>query len=181
MAHVHQYTLARLVLVAFKSSMQNLRRVLWGRRKKSDGWRFTCVGWVLGWWEEKHCTIALHNSTDTHYISQSGNTREVRTQENEQQRFMPFLYSMPFGSSRLPSCVQRVRERRGRGRKRENAYNRPTLVYNRPTCCLCCYTETTTQGQLRRDIPAVEIVDPHKTCLCSITLLGIVSVTKNKK
>lgn len=36
-----------------------------------------------------------------------------------------------------------------------------------------------TQRQPRRDIPAVEIVDPHKTCLCSITLLGIVSVTKN--
>ncbi len=158
--------------------MQNLRRVLWGRRKKSDGWRFNCVGWVLGRWEEKHCTIALHNSTDTHYISQSGNTREVRTQENGQQAIhaFPVLNAIWIKSTAFV-CAESER----RGRERESAYNRPTLVYNRPTCCLCCYTETSTQGQLRRDIPAVEIVDPHKTCLCSITLLGIVSVTKNKK
>ena len=135
------------------------------------------MGWVLGWWEEKHCTIALHNSTDTHYISQSGNTREVRTQENEQQAIhaFPVLNAIWIKSTAFV-CAESEREE-GREKTRTIGPHWSTIAQH----AVSVATQTTTQGQLRRDIPAVEIVDPHKTCLCSITLLGIVSVTKNKK
>ena len=113
----------------------------------------TVWGVRVGWWEEKHCTIALHNSTDTHYISQSGNTREVRTQENEQQRFMPFLYSMPFGSSRLPSCVQRVRDGGEREKTRTIGPHWSTIAQHA--------VSVATQRQPRRDNHAGTTTQGH--------------------
>ena len=60
MAHVLQYTLARLVLVAFKSSMQNLRRVRGEGRNQMAG---VLPVRVLGWGGGVVGREALHNST----------------------------------------------------------------------------------------------------------------------
>lgn len=86
---------------------------------------------------------------------------------------------MPFGSSRLPSCVQRESERRGREREKTRTIGPHWSTIAQHAVSVATQRQPR-RKQLRRDIPAVEIVDPHKTCLCSITLLGIVSVTKNK-
>lgn len=172
MAHVLQYTLARLVLVAFKLSMQNLRVVRGEGRNQMAG---VLPVRVLGWGGGVVGREALHNSTDTHYISQSGNTREVRTQENGQQP----IHAFPVLKCHLDQvdCLRVCRERDGGEEGREKTR---TIGPHWSTIAQHAVS-VATQRQPRRDIPAVEIVDPHKTCLCSITLLGIVSVTKNKK